>query len=487
MLCCRQTARSSAAVRAILLGVLLFVPLVAAAADDRRPNVLVLVADDQRPDTIHALGNKVIHTPNLDRLVRRGISFRRAVCANPICTPSRAEILTGCSGFRNKVLDFGGRIDPELATWPGQMRAHGYHAWYVGKWHNDGRPKQHGYEESDGLFASGGGRWAVDQQDWNDREVTGYRGWVFQQDDGTLLPDRGVGLQPDISRDFADAAIRFIRREVAQPFFLHVNFTAPHDPLLPPPGYESRYNPAQISLPANFLSEHPFDHGNFDGRDEQLLPWPRTESMIRRELAQYYAVISHMDEQIGRILEELETSGKAKDTIVVFTADHGLAVGSHGLRGKQNMYEHTIGVPLVIAAPGLPNGQRSDAQIYLRDLYPTVCELVGIPIPETVEGKSAAAVLRGDASQLHPEVFGYFRDSQRMIRTERWKLIHYPKIDRYQLFDLQTDPLERRDLFGSSASETVFHSLRDKLVRFQREHRDPSADSGGPSSASQTP
>src|SRR5262245_42221834 len=130
----------------------------------------------------------------------------------------------------------------------------------------------------------------------------GYRGWVFQTDDGKLFPEQGVGLTPDISRRFADAAITFLKRKPSRPLFLHVNFTAPHDPLLLPPDHEKAYDPERLPLPANFLPRHPFDHGNLTGRDEQLWPSPRTESDARAELAAYYAVISHLDEQVGRVL-----------------------------------------------------------------------------------------------------------------------------------------------------------------------------------------
>ena len=182
------------------------------AAAGKRPNVLFLLTDDQRPDTIHELGNPNIDTPNLDALARRGVAFTRAVCANPICTPSRAEILSGCSGFRNGVIDFGKQIDPELKLWPQAMTEAGYHSWYVGKWHNDGKPTERGYEQTLGLFTGGGSKWWEDQVDWKGTPVTGYRGWIFQDDDCNLFPDRGIGLTHDISSKFADAAIEFIRR-----------------------------------------------------------------------------------------------------------------------------------------------------------------------------------------------------------------------------------------------------------------------------------
>src|SRR5690606_31376086 len=135
-----------------------------------------------------------------------------------------------------------------------------------------------------------------DPRDWSGRPATGYRGWLFQDDQGKMFPERGVGLTPDISSRFADAAIEFLERKPERPFFLHVNFTSPHDPLLLPPGYEDRYAADNLPLPPNFLPEHPFDHGNLKGRDELLFRFPRTPEEVRAELAAYYAVISYMDE-----------------------------------------------------------------------------------------------------------------------------------------------------------------------------------------------
>ena len=278
-----------------------------------------------------------------------------------------------------------------------------------------------------------------------------------------------MGLTPDISRRFADAAIELIRRRPAKPFFLHVNFTAPHDPLILPPGYEGKYRPEDMPLPPNFLSEHPFDHGNFLGRDEQLLPWPRTQSIVRRTTAMYYAVVSHMDQQIGRILKALDETGQADNTVVIFTSDHGIALGSHGLRGKQNMYEHTVGVPLILRGPGVPRGERREAQVYLRDLFPTACELVGLEVPTTIGGKSFVPVLDGQQTEIYPHVVCYFRDKQRMIRTDRWKLIHYPHIDRWQLFDLATDPFELKDLSTDPTQADRIDSLRQKLAAWLKQ------------------
>lgn len=446
-----------------------------AAPTARRPNVLLLLSDDQRPDTIAALGNPVIKTPHLDALVRRGTTFTQAVCANPICTPSRGEILSGCSGFRSGVTDFGGKFDPRLALWPAAMQAAGYTTTFVGKWHNDGRPTQRGFDRTQGLFRGGGGKFWKDQTDWKGSPITGYRGWIFQDDAGKLFPERGVGLTANISGLFADAAIEVIRNRTEQPWFLQVSFTAPHDPLIMPPGFETMYTVDQIPLPPNFLTEHPFDHGNLRGRDEMLLPFPRTPEMVRDVLRMYYAVISHMDQQIGRILAALEDTGQADNTIVIFSSDHGLGVGSHGIRGKQNMYDHTVGVPLIWAGPGIPRGERRQAQVYLRELYPTACDLAGIEIPATVQGVSFAPVIRGQAAAIHDRVFCYFRDLQRMIRTDRWKLIHYPKVDRWQLFDRSADPFELHNLVDDVRQAEVLAMLRRQLNELQRAHGDPLA------------
>ena len=435
----------------------------------RLPNILLLIADDQRPDTIRALGNSHIQTPHLDELVRRGTVFTRATCAHPLCYPSRAELLTGCTGFRSGTYSEL-KLNEGVPLLPRLLKAAGYRTWYVGKWHTAGRPSTVGYDECDGLYA--GGRVGEEPYvDFRGRPATGYRGWQFQTDAGQRFPEKGTGLTPNISADFADAAIRLISQKSEQPFFVHVNFTAPHDPRIWPPGYEKTYDAAKLPLPANFRGEHPFDHGNARGRDEVLLPFPRTEGDLRQELACYYAVISHLDAQLGRILKALDETGQRASTLIVFTADHGLAIGSHGLVGKQNMYEHTINVPFVIAGPGIPAGEKRAAQCYLRDLFPTFCDLAGLATPP-MDGRSLAPVLRGEKAEVHPFIVGYFQDSQRMIREGDWKLAWYPKIDRWQLFNVGSDPHELRDLIADLAQRDRVADLRAKLLAWLREQGD---------------
>jgi len=382
----------------------LLVTSAAAASGQQSPNILILVADDMRPDAIHARKNDRIQTPNLDRLAARGVTFTQATCSYPICVVSRAEMMTGRHAWENGVDGLGGtKLREGQVFWAEAFRKAGYATCYTGKWHTHGRPSQRGYAEVAGLFSGGGGQWwKPGQSDWKGFPITGYNGWIFQSDDGKQkFPELGVGLTPGIDGKFADAAIEFIQRQSAQPWFLHVNFTGPHDPLFMPPGMEGKYQAANMALPANFLPQHPFDHGNLKGRDEMLMPFPRTPEAVREELRVYYSVIDYLDRQIGRIVQALEASGQLERTVIVFTSDHGMSVGSHGLRGKQNMYEHTINVPLLVAGPGISK-RETTAQVYLRDLYPTTCEWAGIPIPPSVTAKSLAPVLRGP-SQTHRE------------------------------------------------------------------------------------
>lgn len=433
------------------------------------PNVVLVVSDDQRPDTIAALGNPIIKTPNLDQLVRRGSVFLNATCANPICTPSRGELLTGCTGIRNQVFDFGRTLDPALKTLPEPFNDAGYITWYCGKWHNDGRPGKHGYQATRGLYTGGGGKWWKPQTDYRGHPITGYKGWIFRDQNDHPMPDRGIGLTPDISTKIANAAIEVIESSKS-PYLLHVNFTAPHDPLLLPPGYEDLYDPENIPVPANFLAEHPFDHGNRGGRDEILLPTPRTKKIVQADLAAYYAVISHMDEQIGRIIAAIDASNQTDSTIIAFASDHGLAMGSHGLRGKQNMYEHTIRVPMIFAGPGVPKEKQWQGHAYLRDVFPTLLELTGLP-PIQCDGKSQVPVMHGQTPSIYEFTVGYFRNSQRMIRTDQWKFIEYPLINQTQLFDLRHDLLEQHDLSHLPEHASLKKKLAGKLSQWMETQR----------------
>jgi len=434
------------------------------------PNFVVIITDNQRFDTIAALGNPVIKTPNLDRLVRGGTTFTRAV-AYPLCTPSRTEMLTGCSALRTGVFGFSERPPKELAFWPAVMRDRGYQTWHIGKWHIVGAPSEYGYTDAGAMVRSGGPR-TPPLYGRHGREITGYRNSVFSSNRPDVKLTQPVAITADIDRYFADSAIEVIERKPPQTFFLHVNFTAGHDPYLTPDGFQPAYDPEKIPLPPNFLPEHPFDHGNLRGRDELLLPWPRTAEMIREELAYYYAELSYMDQQVGRIVSALEKSDQLKNTIVIFASDHGRGLGSHGLVGYHCMYEHSISAPVIFYGQGIPAGVIRDAQCYLRDLFPTVCELSSTQVPAAVEGRSLVPVLQGQANEIYECVFGSFQQFSRMVRTDRWKYIYYPHLDKAQLFDLKSDPHEMHDLSHVPDHSQIAADLRTRLLAWMRDNND---------------
>ena len=191
------------------------------------------------------------------------------------------------------------------------------------------------------------------------------------------------------------------------------------------------------------------------------------------ERPNYYAVIDHTDREIGRILGALEQSGELANTIIIYSSDHGVSVGSHGLREKQNMCEHSVNVPLIICGPGVPEGAKSEVPVYLRELFPTSCELAGVAVPEGVEGRSFAGILKGEERSDREEVPCYFRDCQRMVREERWKLIYYPQIARFQLFDLANDPYELDDLSEDPQYGETRLGLAEKLAHWRVEVKDP--------------
>ena len=210
------------------------------------------------------------------------------------------------------------------------------------------------------------------------------------------------------------------------------------------------YRPEDIPLPVNFLPFHPFDNGEMTIRDEQTLPWPRTKASVTGKLARYYASTSYFDAQAGRIIAALKQTGQFDNTIFVVAGDNGLSLGEHGLLGKQNLYEFGgMHVPLIFAGPGIPQGD-SKALVYLYEVYPTMCELAGIPVPPGLDAKSLAPVIKGQQAKVRDCLFTAYTNCQRSIRDDRWKLIRYPLIDKTQLFDLQADPHEMNDLAGKA-------------------------------------
>jgi arylsulfatase A-like enzyme len=419
-----------------------------------RPNILFFFTDDQRYDTIHALGCALIHTPNIDRLVESGVSFSHAHIPGgtvaAVCMPSRGMLHTGRTLFH--LQGAGEEIPPEHTLLGEHLQRHGYRTYGTGKWHNGPAAYARAFTHGDKIFFGGmSDHLKVPVHDFSP--------------DGKY-PKATQTIAKEFSSElFSDAAVRFLRDAPQdRPFLAYVAYTAPHDPRMPPKQYADMYDPAKLPVPANFLPEHPFDNGDLRLRDEKLAPWPRTPEIVREHLAAYYGMISHLDAQIGRVLDALEAAGHADDTIIVFAGDNGLAVGRHGLLGKQNMYEHSVRVPLVVCAPGVGSpGARCHSLVHLHDVFPTVCDLAGVPVPASVESKSLAPLLADPAARIYDDVYAAYRDVQRMVRNERWKLIVYPKAGVTQLFDIQADPLEMQNLAADPSQAERITQMKVRL------------------------
>jgi arylsulfatase A-like enzyme len=228
------------------------------------------------------------------------------------------------------------------------------------------------------------------------------------------------------------------------------------------------YERDKIPLPKDYKPLHPFDNGEQFCRDERLAPWPRTEDEVRKHLHDYYAVITAMDHHIGRLLATMKDLGLYDNTIFIYSADHGLAIGSHGLFGKQNLYEAGMKPPLLLSGPGIPKGE-SGALVYLHDIFPTVCDLVGAEIPAGLDGKSLEPVIESTVTGVRETLFLSYRDVQRAVRDSRWKLIRYPQVNVTQLFDLKEDPHELTNLAEKPEHAERIKELTAHLKRWQKD------------------
>jgi arylsulfatase A-like enzyme len=371
-------------------------------------------------------------------------------------------LLTGRSLFR---LEKNGQvIPPEHPTYPELLRKAGYVTFAAGKWHNDRPSFARSFSAAGSVFFGG----------MSDQSKIAVHGFDPQGE------YRGEGKAEEgkySSELFADEAAKFLagRKADPRPFYLHLAFTVPHDPRKAPPGYEGKYDPEKLPLPDNFLPRHPFDSGELKGRDEELSDRPLKPEYVKRELAAYYAMIEHMDAQVGRVLAALKESGRAGETLVIFAADNGLALGSHGLLGKQNLYEHSVRVPLIVKGPGLPAGRSTDALCYLLDLFPTICQWTGTDAPPN-GGLSLLPVIRGEKESVRDGLFFAYRAQQRAYRDARYKLIEYDvKGERTtQLFDLAEDPGEKKNLAERAEHAPTLARLRKALIEAQRASGDPS-------------
>lgn len=438
----------------------------AAASVQRRPNILFLYTDDQTFDSIRALGNSEIQTPNMDRLAARGTAFMN--CYNPggwhgaICVASRTMLNTGLFLWQAAPLEKKSAAIAKQPFLSKALHSGGYRTLFTGKWHVPGVAPKAVFDEArhvrGAMPASGEAAYNRPREGktdlWSPYDTK--RGGHWQG--GTHW-----------SAVTANDAIDYLKEAPAdKPFFIYAGFNAPHDPRQSPKEYVDLYPPEKVALPPNFQPEHPGNEAMGAPRslrDERLAPFPRTPHSVQVHRGEYYALITYLDAQLGRVLDALEASGKANETIVVLCGDNGLSVGQHGLMGKQNMYEHSLKVPLIIAGPGIPEGRRVEQPVYLQDIRPTLFAYARIDSPDGADAafKPLTPLLQAAPAKeaFRPVTYGAYMHSQRMIREGDWKLIWYAggEKGRYLLFNLANDPHEITNL-----AETPKHAATVKKL-----------------------
>ncbi|WFB35942.1 sulfatase-like hydrolase/transferase [Kiritimatiellota bacterium B12222] len=429
-----------------------------------KPNIVLFVCDDLRFDALGCAGNAQVKTPHLDQFAAEGLRFSR--CSIPggthgaVCMPSRAMLHTGRPGLQ--LPDQGQDIDDAHVMMGEHFARKGYHTFHTGKWHNERRSFARGFQDGDQIFFGGmDDPWATHVQGFDPHGVYN----AEQPATGKHATDL-----------FVDTACEFVARQpTEQPFFLSVALTSPHDPRTAPEEFHALYSVEEIELPDNFLAMHPHDTGHVTAfspegervdaaRDEDLARLPRRPAEIKQHIADYYAMTSHLDAAFGRLRASLEARGIWENTIVAFTADHGLAVGQHGLMGKQNLYEHSLRIPLILRGPGVPKGQCCDARVCHFDLYRTFCELIGLEVPASVAGLSLIPVWSGATGR--EEFYLNYANSIRGLIQDGWKLIEYAGEEGYrasQLFDLTADPRELRDRIHDPDQQERVLALRRRM------------------------
>ncbi|CAH8282417.1 arylsulfatase A-like enzyme [Mariniflexile fucanivorans] len=474
----------------LILSIALFTSCKTKAQEEpKKPNILFLFTDDQRGGTIGAMDKYHVQTPNMDKLVHSGTSFTNSYIlgANSaaVCSPSRAMLMTGRHYFNiepNVYAQFAfpkeeqGKSDK--LTFPEYFKANGYTTFATGKQHNGEIWLERGFNHIKSAFLGG---------------MTTHFGTKVQD----FSPETGwseayQNKEKFSSEVFADAAVDFLNDyKEEKPFLMYVAFTAPHDPRTAPQEFHDMYPSESIELPTNFMPRHPFDIADNKIRDEVLAPFPRTEAIIQKEISDYYAMITATDAQIGRILKALEDSGEADNTIIVFAGDNGLALGQHGLLGKQSVYEHSVSVPLIFVGRNIPKNEKNGAFAYLHDVFPTLCGLTGLEIPKSVETKDLTPVIKGDKKEVRSSMMYAYNSwpgdllaknqnhnpggGHRAVRKGDFKLVVSAKHDvfTYQLFDLKNDTWELNNLIENEKYQDVKKDLLEELQKLIKETGDP--------------
>jgi choline-sulfatase len=420
------------------------------AAEKRQPNLLFIIVDDQSPFDLKAYNPKsTLRTPHLDRLAAQGMvldgAYHMGSFIGGVCTPSRHMIMSGRSVWHLPIGPRGGALSPpslEQSTMPAVFNAAGYDTMRTCKVGNS-------YEAANKLFTvrrDATKRGGTDETGsaWHGEQVLAY------------LRDREATKDRDPFLIFFGFSHPHDTRDGKPDLLAHYGATNHTDPTSPPPAH-----PRQPALPENWLPAHPFSHGHDNVRDEVAVSgvWERRdERTIRNEIGRQFACSEAIDVEIGRVLARLEAMGELANTYIIYTADHGMAIGRHGLQGKQNLYEHTWRVPFIAKGPGIAPGTRAQGNAYLLDVLATLCEWAGIAAPASNEGLSLRPVLEGKKPVVRDTVYGVYnggtKPGMRSVRQGDWKLVKF-------------------DVNGGAGRETQLFNLRENPHEFIEQHHAP--------------
>lgn len=451
----------------------------------KKPNILWICTDQQRWDTIHALGNKHINTPNIDRLVSEGVTCTQAFCQAPICTPSRASFLTGMYPSSIRACKNGNEYWAEAAPLVTKILADNYYCCGLsGKLHLAGahgriepRPKDDGYTAF---------HWSHDHLDiWPEKHA--YSEWVREKGYllGKVYNEKGY-MPPELHQTTfcTDKAIEFMELPWIHPWLMSVNIFDPHLPFDAPPEYKDRYRPDELP-PPSFRESDLSAQKKLTGVDYHMEATHPKNFDAQDMKASYYGMIELIDWNVGRMIESLEKTGQRENTLVIFTSDHGEMLGDHGLYAKGcRFYEGLVHVPLILSMPGLlPQGKQTDALVELLDIAPTLLDLAGLETPSHMAGRSLLPLLKGETSThrdyirceyydalslVNPSRVHWEGSRATMIRGHRYKLVTYHGHETGELFDLQKDPEEFDNLWDE-------HTMRETRFRLMNKSFDQTA------------
>jgi choline-sulfatase len=431
----------------------------------RPPNVLLVMADQLAATALPAWGNRVVRAPHLQRLGEQGAVFERTYCASPLCTPSRAALMTGALPSRTGAYDNAGELPASWPTFAHHLRLLGYRTQLAGKMHFVGPDQLHGFEErlTTDVYPAGLD-WVPDWR-LEDRE---HLAWYHDMSSVARAGPVRATLQTAYDEEVAFRARRALvdaAREPERPFLLVASFTHPHDPFEVPPALWARYDGVEIDLPATPFVP-PAEQDAHSARLARMIgaEQPADEARVRAARRGYYAAISLVDDHVGALLATLDELGLAGDTIVMVTSDHGELLGERGLWYKMSPLDPSSRVPLLVHAPGRFAAGRVAAPVSLRDLAPTLVDLAGgDPADAAVDGETLAPLLRAEAGAGHGDVaLEYLAEGVRAPQVTlvrgRHKLVRCPG-DPDLLLDLEADPHERTNLAADPAHAGVLAEL----------------------------